>query len=132
MVIFLKKKERQNLITLKHTKCCLHPKTHQIASFKQNFLGGACHEPPSNAHGYMQIPTTEKKIVSPPPLPNPGYAPVGQASYTYYTTRSSIIDCSKHRCSSIHPHVYPGPLIIGSRISLSIITPRVSGAMCLL
>ena len=41
--------------------------------------------PPSNAHGFamrsmslrdMQIPKSEKKISWPPPLPNPGDAPV--------------------------------------------------------
>ena len=46
--------------------------------------------PPSNAHGFamrsmslrdMQIPKSEKKNSWPPPLPNPGDAPVHSLSY---------------------------------------------------
>ena len=62
--------------TLKRTK--LH-------RFKKFSRGGMPPNPPSNAHGFamrsmslrdMQIPKSEKKISWPPPLPNPGDAPV--------------------------------------------------------
>ena len=48
--------------------------------FKKNFRGGMPPNPPSKAHGFarrMQISKSEKKNSGPPPpLPNPGDAPV--------------------------------------------------------
>ena len=56
--------------TLKRTK--LH-------RFKKNSRGSMPSNPPSNAHGRdMQIPKSEKINYWPPPLPNPGDAPVHQ------------------------------------------------------
>ena len=64
----------------------IYTKTHQNAPFIKNFSGGGMPpNPPSKAHGFamrsmllrdMQISKSQKKILAPPPLPNPGDAPV--------------------------------------------------------
>ena len=69
--------QRQNLVKI-------YTKTHQIAPFKKKFSWEHAPKPPSKAHGLamrsmylrdMQISKSEKKIIVPPPLANPGDAP---------------------------------------------------------
>ena len=73
MVLF-QKFLSQNLIQI-------YTKTHQIAPFKKQFLGGGGHapEPPSKAHGNVDLRHANfyipPKIILAPPLPNPGDAP---------------------------------------------------------
>ena len=56
----------------------------------KNFLRGACPQtPPSKAHGFAtcKFPNLKKKILGPPPLPNPGDAP-DTCSIVMYTVRA--------------------------------------------
>ena len=83
----------KNGIFLKKIKTKSDQNTHQIAPIKKFSRGSMPPNPPSNAHGCamrsmslrdMQIPKSDKKISWPPPLPNPGDAPV--TSFTWCFT----------------------------------------------